>query len=425
MTAKSKKGMITIKNEKREKSGKLWNKNYLLLMIENLFAAFSFNMISTILSQYLVKLGATLTIAGIIIGMFSITALLIRPVSGLASDRYSKRNILIASNLLIGISELGYILSNQIAVIFVFRILHGIAFGMSGTASVALASEIIPKKRTGEGIGYIGLGQIMAVAVAPGFGIMISDRLGYSATFIAAFVLAVIASLLLIPFNRGKSTVSSNPVNPPQKLKGKGLLQSLVAKEVIVFSIISGVMSLNNGIVTAYILLFSKQVHIEDISAYFTVTAIVMLIIRPLSGKIMDRRGLKILVYPAFVIGILAMFLHGLSVTIGILLLAAVLKAIASSTIQSCLLAECINRVGVERSGVATSTYYIGADIGQGIGPVIGGMIATSFGYNNMFFFCGIVTFLGGMLFFVNNLAEKKRKLPVGDFLTAETGVKE
>lgn len=401
------KEVASIGNEKKTKSVKLWSRNYILLIIENLFAAFSFNMISTILSQYLVKLGATLTITGIIIGMFSITALVIRPFSGLASDRYCKRNILIASNLLIGISELGYILSGQIGVVFVFRILHGIAFGMSGTASVALASEIIPKERTGEGIGYIGLGQIMAVAVAPGFGIMLSDKLGYSATFIAAFALAVVASLLLIPFKNEKTKALS--CQTKQNPKGKNVLQSLIAKEVIVYSIISGVMSFNNGVVTAYILLFAMQIHITDIGAYFTVTAIVMLIIRPLSGKIMDTRGIKVLIYPAFLIGVAAMVLHGLSTTLWVLLLGATLKAIASSSIQSCLLAECIKRGGIERSGVATSTYYIGADIAQGIGPVIGGIIATSFGYSNMFYFCGIVTIFGGVLFFVNSLAEKRK----------------
>lgn len=388
--------------------GKLWTRNYILLIIANLFSAFSFNMVSTILSKYMVALGATLTVAGTVVGIFSIMALVVRPVSGVVSDRYSKRNILIFSNLVIGAAVLGYTVSGNVGVILFFRVLHGIGFGMSGTASMALCSEIIPKDRTGEGIGYVGLGQILAVAVAPGLGIEVSQYLGYGLTFVCSCVLAVVSALLLLLFSR--SPRHSDAAERPKFHKISW--RELVAKEALLLSIISGVMSLNNGIVNAYILLFSEQLHIQNISAYFLVTAAVMFIVRPAAGRIMDRRGLRVLVYPAFAVGVLAMFLHGFSTGLWMLLIAGALKAVASSAIQSSLLAESINRAGPGRSGVASSTYFIGADIGQGIGPVIGGAIASTMGYHVMFYFCAVVTLLGGVLFLVQQLAERGRTYP-------------
>lgn len=384
---------------------KLWNKNYILLILANLFSAFSFNMVSTILSKYLVGLGATLTVAGIVVGIFSIMALVIRPVSGVVADRYSKRNILFASNLMIGISVLGYTVSDNVGVILCFRILHGIAFGMSGTASVSLCSEIIPKNRTGEGIGYVGLGQIVAVAVAPGLGIFTTNYLGYTLTFVCSCVLAVVSALLLLLFSRPRQGVPAGR----QKLRRLSI-KDLVAGEAMALSVISGVMSLNNGIVTAYILLFSEQLHIGSIGAYFLVTALFMFIVRPSAGRLMDRRGLQVLIYPAFAIGILGMLLHGLSTTLWMLLIAGALKAIASSAIQSSLLAECIKRAGDGRSGVASSTYYIGADIGQGVGPVIGGAIAGLMGYQVMFYFCAAVTLLGALGFYFFRMAERRKR---------------
>ncbi len=386
--------------------GKLWTRNYVLLILANLFSAFSFNMVSTILSKYLVALGVSLAFAGIIVGIFSITALVIRPVSGIVADRFSKRNILFLSNLMIGVSVLGYTVSRNVEVILFFRVLHGIAFGMSGTASVALCSEIIPRERTGEGIGYVGLGQILAVAVAPGLGIATTQYLGYSLTFVCSCVLAVISAMMLLLFDNQRRAL---PAEQP-KLH-KMWWKELVAKEALVFSIVNSVMSLNNGVVSAYILLFSEKLGIGSISGYFLVSAIVMFAVRPMAGRIMDRRGLAVLVYPAFAVGILAMFLHGVSTALWMLLVAAALKAVASSAIQSSLMAECINRAGAGRSGVASSTYYIGADIGQGLGPVIGGVLASAFGYSVMFYFCGVVTLLGGVLFFINHMAERGRRI--------------
>lgn len=400
-----------IKNEAR--GGRLWNRNYILLMLENLFAAFSFNMISTILSQYLVKLGATLTLTGIIVGMFSVTALVIRPVSGVASDRYSKRNILIIANLLIGVSELGYVVSSGIYVVFIFRIIHGIAFGMSGTASIALTSEIIPEGRTGEGIGYMGLGQIIAVAVAPGLGIMVSEGLGYTATFVCAFILAAAASALLIPFKKN-GPCRKTVIPPARHAWSRPKFGNFIEKNSVVYSIASGVMSFDNGVVTAYILMFSEQAHIGGISVYFVVSAIFMLIVRPLSGKIVDRKGIAVLAYPNFVIGVTAMFMHGFSTTLAMLLAASALKAVASSAIQSSLLAECVKRAGPGRSGVATSTFYIGADVGQGVGPAIGGAIASALGYRSMFYVCGFVTLFGGVMFLFKDMREKRAKAAGG-----------
>ena len=383
---------------------RLWNKNYIILISANVLSAFGFNMISTLLSKYLVNLGVPLAVAGIIVGMFSITALFVRPVSGVIADRFNKRNILMLANLMIGFSVLGYTLSSAVWVIAAFRVLHGIAFGVSGTAAIALASENIPHERTGEGLGYVALGQIISVAVAPGLGIMIAENLGYNATFAFAFLFSVASALLLFLFRVEKPSEEKARAQRP-----KFRLKNLFAKEAILFSVISGAMSLNNGIVNGYILLFADKQGIGNISIYFLITAATMLLIRPMAGKLMDKKGVAIVVIPAFVFGVASMFLHGLSTALWMLGLAAVFKAIASASVQTSLLAESIKRAGREKSGVATSTFYIGADIGQGVGPMIGGAIASLWGYSMMFYFCGVISLIAGLMFVINRVVEKKK----------------
>ncbi len=386
---------------------KLWSKNYIILILANVLSAFGFNMMSTLLSKYLVNLGVPLAVAGVIVGMFSITALFIRPASGVIADRFNKKNILMLANIMIGIAVLGYTLSNIVWVIAVFRVLHGIAFGVSGTTAIALASENIPKERTGEGLGYVALGQIVSVAVAPGLGIMLAERFGYNATFVCSFVFSIAAALMLFLFFKVDNPIKKIEVAENRKFN----IRNLIAKEAILFAIISGAMSLNNGIVNGYILLFAEKQGLTNISIYFIVTAATMLAIRPMAGKLMDKYGVAVVVIPAFAFGVVAMFLHGLSTTIWMLGLAAVFKAIAAASIQTSLLAESLKRAGRGRSGIATSTFYIGADIGQGVGPMIGGAIAAMYGYKMMFYFCGVITLIAGLIFVISSVIEKKKKI--------------
>lgn len=383
-------------------NNKLWSKEYIILIMTSTFSSFSFSMVMTILSKYLVNMGATLIVAGIVTGIFSITALIIRPISGYVADKYNKRNILMISIYMIGVCVLGYSISN-IGAILCFRILHGIAFAICGTASIALASDYIPKGRLGEGIGYLGLGQIISSAVAPGFGIFTTDQFGNHATFMISCMMAVISASLLFLIKPGKQA----PIKKQAAIKIS--MKDLVAKEALSMSVICGLISFMNGVVVAYLVLYAQQRHIQNVSIYFTVSAVVMLLVRPLSGKIMDKKGLSVLVYPGFIAGIAAMILHGTATSLWILLLAAVLKSLAQGCIQPSMQAECIKRVSSDRIGVATSTFYIGADVGQGVGPVIGGAIASSFQYSTMFYFCGALLLLGCFLYFASTKMHKEK----------------
>ena len=126
---------------------KLWNKKYIFLIVVNTFSSFSFYMITTILSSHLVELGSSLSKAGIIVGLFSITALAVRPVTGYISDNWNKKNILIVSTVINGIAIIGYVSTSSFVVITLLRIMHGLFFALLSTAIVSIASEQMPKTR--------------------------------------------------------------------------------------------------------------------------------------------------------------------------------------------------------------------------------------------------------------------------------------
>lgn len=377
----------------------LWNQSFILLIIVSLITAMSFNMVYVIISKYALEVTTSLTIAGVIAGIFSISALIIRPIAGVTADTVNKKALCIIANLLITIALLGYTFSHNVPVLLFFRILHGVAFGISGTVNIALVTQYIPKGRIGEGIGYYGLGQVMAQIISPNLGVYIEEHYGFQLLFFIVTGLSFLGVLLL---TRLRYKDESSLITKPKK---KLNFDSLIAKEVIVYAAIGGMFSFGNGIVSSFLVLVAEERRIANIGLFFSVGAIILFILRLFVGKLADQQGLTLVVNISLIATALSMTLVGFAPALGLLLVASVLKSIGQGGGQISLQAECIKRVDAGRVGVATSTFYIGADLGQGIGPMIGGAISSTFNYTILFLFCAALMIVA-MLFF--NLYQSK-----------------
>lgn len=375
---------------------KLWNIPYILVLTVSTLSSFSFYMVATIMSKYLVGLGASITFAGFVVGLFSITSLVCRPFCGVMADRLNNIWLLIVSNLLMSIGLFGFAFTSSMPLMILFRVCNGVGFSINGTVQVALIVHFIPKDRTGEGIGYIGISQLIGSACAPAVGLEIADRLGMPATFIAAAMLTVAAAVMLL-FLRG--------IQPPkaEAARKKVRFSDIIDLRAIPYTIPYSTFSFTNGVINGYLVMFADEHAIEKVSVYFTMYAVAVFLVRPFAGKLMDKKGLQYTVFPGMIACAASLFLLGFCNSLWLILLTGVLRALGQGAAQPSLQAGCINCVGRERSGVATSTYYLGGDIGQGVGPMVGGFILAQIaglaGYRVLFCFCGALM-LAAMVYF-------------------------
>lgn len=392
--------MINITNN----SDELWNYKFISLVMTNLFTSFSFFMITSLLSTYVVNTGGTLVFAGIIVGIFSITSMLVRPISGRLADVINKKVLMIVSNAIISCAYFFYILTGHLYMLLLIRVIHGIGFAIATTTIVALASEYIPDHKLGEGIGYFGIGQVLSAAIAPGVGITIMQSFGITWSFLIAGMISLFGLLLSIRFE-----YKSKPSTVLSKKKMR--FSDLICTEVIGYSFTSATYSFANGMIITYLILFAAENSIENISLYFTFNALTLLMIRPYAGKLLDQKGLNWIVYPAGILAILAMIVLSYSTTIFFVIVSAILRALGQGAAQPSLQAACIKKVGKEKAGIATSTFYLGADIGQGISPVIGGVIASMWNYESTFILSAIILVLGLLVHLINNFLFEKLKV--------------
>ena len=378
----------------------LWSRDYLRLIVMGALTSTGFYMVNPCIAKYAVSTGATVAAAGVITGLFSITALIARPVSGLMADRLNRRLLLTVATVVLALSALSYSLATTVPTLVMVRVIHGIAFAVSGTVNVVLIASLVPRNRLSEGVGYYGLANIFATAVGPSLGLGLGERFGFQTSFIlSSFVIG--CGLILSFFIR----INISPVHTANK----GIhLGDLISLQVLPLAVLGGIFSMSNGIITSYIALVGDARKIIGISAYFTLNALVLLFIRPFAGKLADRRGAKAIVYPAMLLDGLALCLIGTAGSLGMILAAAVAKALGQGSGQLTLQSEALKTLPPEKSGVASSTFYIGGDVGQGLGPMLAGQVvdtlgAGSTGYGIMFCGSGVVFLLGILGYFVYN----------------------
>ena len=385
-------------------SAKLWNRSYILVILISTLSSFSLYMVATILSSYLVGIGTTITLAGIIVGLFSLTALFSRPFCGLMADKLNNSHLLLLSNLLMSIGLLGFAFTTNVPLIIFFRICNGLGFAIGSTVQVSLIIRFIPKDKTGEGIGYMGISQLISFACAPGLGLAIAEHAGMKAAFITAAALPLIASVFLL-------FIRDLKYQKPKSEKRNLTFRDFFEPKALPFVLPYATLAFVNGVIASYLVLFADELGVEGVSIYFTVYAVSLFLIRPIAGKLMDSKGLKYTVFPGMILTAISMFILGSSRSLWLVLLTSLLRAIGQGAAQPSLQAGCINHVGRERSGVATSTYFLGGDVGQGFGPMVAGallgLIAGVQGYQFVFGLCGALIIAALIYFFFKNKKEK------------------
>ena len=364
-------------------AGRLWNACYITLFLVNLLVSMTLYMTNTLMAGFLAQKNIAVVSVGNILGTMSIASMCIRPFSGFVSDYFSRKRLLLCFLGLYMAVMLGYGFSSSIPVFYILRILQGISFGIVTTVTMAYVSEFIPQNRIGEGLGYFGVGQSLAAAIGPGIGLALSGAHSSAIPFYGAALFLLLAAVLVLsalPGAGGAKTRGNQKFSPGQ----------LIAREALPYALMTVALSAVNGIETSYIASYAGELALSGIGWYFTLSAAVLFFSRILFGRVTDAHGFAWALYPGSLLIILArIFLANAGEIILPAALcfaaAAVLKASGVGLLQPAIQANCLKSVESGRRGSASSTYYIGTDLGQGVSTVAAGRLIARCGYGGMY----------------------------------------
>lgn len=358
---------------------KIWTRDFLLVSLANFLIYMIFYLLMVIVAPYAVdRLGTSPGVAGLLSGMFLFGILVGRLGAGPLAERVQGKKILLVGAALHGLAALAYFLARSVPLFLAIRFFHGIAFGIAHTGAGTIAGQVLPPQRRGEGIGLYTLGQITATALGPFLGITLLHHGSFGAIFLMASAMAVAA------FGISLAVVSPSS-SPPRRQKGLQL-SDFIEYRAIPISVIVLLAGFVYFSLMTFMPLYGREYRLQGpASLFFLVYAATVILSRPLSGRLLDKMGEKVVVYPCLTFYALGMLLLAIGNSGPVLLLSAFVIGLGYGNFFSCGHAIAIKRVPLERIALATATYYIFIDIGSGIGPFLSGSLLPFFGYRGLF----------------------------------------
>lgn len=370
---------------------KLWTRDFTLISVLNFLLVLVFYLLVVVIGLYASRdLHASVSQAGLVVGVFIVGSMVGRLMAGQFLDRLGRKRCMLLGLFLAVLTCLLYFVEAGIGFLIVVRFLHGLAVGIAATALATVVAYLVPPSRRGEGLGYFGASSSLATAVGPFIGMLMMQRTSFTAIMVLCTVTAVacfmVALILRVP-ELDKTRHAPAPLG--------FALHRFLELRVVPISMVMLLAGVFYSSVLAYLSAFAVEMDLADAaSLFFVVYAITVLITRPASGRLMDMRGANIIMYPGLAIMAAGFVCLGLAHTGLAILAGAVLLGLGFGSIQICIQAIAIKQVAPERIGLATSTYFICVDAGLGFGPYFLGLIVPYLGYGHLYVTMGALTLL-------------------------------
>ena len=328
---------------------------------------------------------------------FQIGTILCRIFAGRLIDGFNKRIVLLISTALFFIIMGLFNFTTSLEAVFVLRGLHGVVFALGTTVMATLAVLVLPPNRKGEGVNMFAIFSNIAMVLGPAIGLYALSLYGSMALYIFLTVMTGLAMVLsnIIPLSKELTLPKQS------KYKGWHISQFIENK-----SLPWALMGLFIGFTYSGVLVFIP-IELNSMgagiwgSAFFAIFALMIIISRPIVGKIYARYGSKIIIYTGLGLFILGLFALGLAITPLAILFTAPLLGLGYGAAQPAFQALAIQSAPIERAGVSTATYFLALDISVGAGSVILAVLASAWGYQYLYMFTALVMVIALALYHI------------------------
>lgn len=371
----------------------LFSRDFIFLTISVFLISTAFYFLMPTLPVYLQEvLHAGKREVGLIIGTYTLAALLIRPISGYALDTYGRKSIFLVSIILFSLLFMVYPIATAVLPLLILRFLHGINWGASTTAGFTLVVDLVSAEKRGRGIGYFGLSFTFAMSIGPVIGLKVMGHNHFTALFLVAAAVSSIGILMAL-------MIKYPPFKTPEKSSFSW--KKLISKEATPIALNMLVVASSYGGVLTFITIYAREIGLSGYTGwYFVVMAAGTALTRIFSGHLFDRFG-PTLISVGSIISVSAglLFLAHLPVLV-FFLLSGFLVGVGFGVLFPTLQTMANNVVTADKRGAANSTFLTGLDLGIGIGSVLTGVVSQSLGLSWTFNAAAIMAF-AGLLFFL------------------------
>lgn len=340
-------------------------------MAASFFFMFSTMFVNPLINGYAKELGASSAFAGIIVGIMSLAAMFLRPVAGNLTDKFSKYRLSFIGGALIFVGIMGYVLTPSSGWLLLFRLINGTGYVLCTVCMTTWLAFLVPRQHVGEAMGFYGLMNALAMALAPAVSINIYQKIGYRTSLVAS---AVSALLMIVAIQ-----FVGDHALPKKRVRTQKKSFKIIQFNVLPVAILTTLFAIPYFVTQADIVTYAEQKHLTvAVGSYFLIYAVVLLIIRVGLKRYFDTVRFGVWFWLSLVSTAAYIILLAIMNNDWQMALAAALMASGYGIIYSVLQSTALLLAPIEEQGLASATFYLGLDIAMAFGPMISGVIDSA-----------------------------------------------
>ncbi|MEK3549301.1 MFS transporter [Lactobacillus crispatus] len=349
----------------------IYTKDVVLVMAASFFFMFSTMFVNPLINGYAKELGASSAFAGIIVGIMSLAAMFLRPVAGNLTDKFSKYRLSFIGGTLIFVGVMGYVLTPSSGWLLLFRLINGTGYVLCTVCMTTWLAFLVPRQHVGEAMGFYGLMNALAMALAPAVSINIYQKIGYRTSLVAS---AVSALLMIVAIQ-----FVGDHALPKKRVRTQKKSFKIIQFNVLPVAILTTLFAIPYFVTQADIVTYVEQKHLTvAVGSYFLIYAVVLLIIRVGLKRYFDTVRFGVWFWLSLVSTAAYIILLTVMNNDWQMALAAALMASGYGIIYSVLQSTALLLAPIEEQGLASATFYLGLDIAMAFGPMISGVIDSA-----------------------------------------------
>ncbi len=370
----------------------VYTRQFWLLCLSSLLFFASFNMLIPELPAYLSSLGGA-EHKGLIISLFTLTAMVSRPFSGKIADKVGRIPVMVFGTTVCVVASMLYPVVSSVAGFLFLRLVHGFSTGFTPTGLTAYLSDIIPLRKRGEAMGLLGTAGTVGMAAGPAIGGAVANNFGLNVMFYTSSGFAVISILILMGI---KETLQQR--NPFTHRVLKIHKRDLFEPRVLVTCIVMVLTAYSYGTLYTVMPDFGEYVGIRNKGLLFTFFTIASLSVRLIAGKASDYFGRRSVLMVSTAMAASAMLFMGFAETPAHLMIAVTVYGLAQGMTSPTLFAWATDLSDEQHKGRGISSLYIFMELGIGVGAFASGWLYGNEPENFLitFLFCSV---LAGLAF--------------------------
>lgn len=323
---------------------------------------------------HILDLGGSTFASGMFLGLLTYSSAFSAPLTGAFADRVGQRRVLITSSVAITCFSILYGVITDYRWMLALVVVHGIFWSGLLSASAAYMTNMLPDHRRAEGIGYWGLSTVAALAVAPSMGFWIYRHGWWWLCGVSAGLNITMAIIAL--------RLEAAPAAPPPEPRPRG---RLLEWRVLILSVTLFLYSYGYGGITSFTALYADANHVRPKAVYLTTLAVVILLTRPLAGRLGDRLGYRRVFVPCLLLISIGLACLAVSGTRPWLIASAIIFGLGFGTAYPVYVGYVMRDIGAARRGAAFGAILAAFDTGIGTGSTSIGWLIQHYGFRAAF----------------------------------------